>query len=386
MFSRAKGRRIKVALLSLVLAVVVLDVALNFTLLREGTLLGRPLPPFDATPDARQEEWLAQQLEGQTAHLSQFDSELGWVPVALANVPSQGLRFNSIGARGGREYGEQPAEGNTRIVCFGDSYTYGSEVPDGDDWPAQLESRLPGTEVLNFGVPGYGTDQALLRFRREGLHGASIALLGVLIENIGRNVNRYRPLYYTRTQNCGAKPRFRLDGAHLELVPLPYRERSELIAAIASDRVLDDLAQHEYFAGDRPLLQWSSLARIASAWKTYRRRRPAVLWSAAESEPVRVTLALIRAFVREARSQGAERVGVLIFPRQSELEGFAQSGRAFWDTLYELREEGIQVIDLTPPLAQRAHDTALYVGGHLSRSGNALVAAELQHWLEQPPR
>ncbi|MBN2054720.1 SGNH/GDSL hydrolase family protein, partial [bacterium] len=61
---------------------------------------------------------------------------------------------------------EKP-EGILRIGCFGDSFTYGYEVSGGNDFPSLLQGRLDATaaestEVLNFGVPGYGFHEAYI--------------------------------------------------------------------------------------------------------------------------------------------------------------------------------------------------------------------------------
>jgi hypothetical protein len=53
------------------------------------------------------------------------------------------------------------------VGCYGDSFTWGNEVADGYDYPSLLQETLrrrggPETEVLNFGVPGYGFHQTAL--------------------------------------------------------------------------------------------------------------------------------------------------------------------------------------------------------------------------------
>ena len=48
------------------------------------------------------------------------------------------------------------------MAAFGESFTYCEEVDVSDCWVAQLEHAWAGSEVLNFGVPGYGPDQAWL--------------------------------------------------------------------------------------------------------------------------------------------------------------------------------------------------------------------------------
>lgn len=48
------------------------------------------------------------------------------------------------------------------IVCFGDSLTFGTGASPGMDYPSQL-SRLIGRPVVNLGVPGNTTTDALAR-------------------------------------------------------------------------------------------------------------------------------------------------------------------------------------------------------------------------------
>jgi lysophospholipase L1-like esterase len=63
------------------------------------------------------------------------------------------------------------AVGRVRIVCLGGSTTYGHGVRPRDAWPAVLERVLEDegipAEVINGGVPGYGSRQILLRYRRD---------------------------------------------------------------------------------------------------------------------------------------------------------------------------------------------------------------------------
>jgi lysophospholipase L1-like esterase len=71
---------------------------------------------------------------------------------------------NSIGLRG-PEIGRDKSEGEYRVVCLGDSCTFGKSVVEADSWPRQLETMLraemPGrtVNVVNCGVNGFaGTD------------------------------------------------------------------------------------------------------------------------------------------------------------------------------------------------------------------------------------
>src|SRR5439155_12092273 len=80
-----------------------------------------------------------------------------------------------------------------RIAAFGDSFTHCDGVANSFTWEYLLERLNPALEVLNFGVGGYGTDQALLRYELEGMaFHPHIAILGFLPENIHRVVSVFR--------------------------------------------------------------------------------------------------------------------------------------------------------------------------------------------------
>jgi acyl-CoA thioesterase-1 len=66
-----------------------------------------------------------------------------------------------LAAACGEEPFRRPTAG-TRIICFGDSLTYGTGASDGMSYPSQL-SRLIGIEVVNAGIPGDTTGDGLNR-------------------------------------------------------------------------------------------------------------------------------------------------------------------------------------------------------------------------------
>ena len=55
-----------------------------------------------------------------------------------------------------------------RIVCFGDSLTFGTGASSGKDYPSQL-SKMISRPVVNAGVPGDTTASALKRLERDVL-------------------------------------------------------------------------------------------------------------------------------------------------------------------------------------------------------------------------
>jgi hypothetical protein len=128
----------------------------------------------------------------------------GWPPSRVHD------HLDSTGARFSPAY---PEPGNECVTLYGDSFTYGVGVREEYAWGNTLAERLR-CRVGNFGVGGYGTDQALLRFMHNPNDPSSVAVLGIYADNIQRNVNRVR-YFLAGGDPLLIKPRFVLgdDGA-----------------------------------------------------------------------------------------------------------------------------------------------------------------------------
>ena len=81
------------------------------------------------------------------------DRQVGWTRI----------RHNSMGFRG-PEFDLKKKPGVRRIVTMGASTTYCTGVSEGQTWPELLQQELgSGYEVINLGVPGYGTIENLIQ-------------------------------------------------------------------------------------------------------------------------------------------------------------------------------------------------------------------------------
>lgn len=131
-----------------------------------------------------------------------YDAVLGWDnpkgttgtfsacrrgPVTAAYLEDRSRRTNDIVA-------------GPPILAFGNSFTRGDEVEDGDSYPAQL-ARLLGRKVVNHGVGGYGPVQAVLKFQRRAADypDARTVILGITNDDFFRMLNSYRPVYFPHT-------------------------------------------------------------------------------------------------------------------------------------------------------------------------------------------
>jgi len=344
---------------------------------------------FDFTPVRERFEEQSRKLEKILAgedRLLGLDPELGWV--YSPNRTSDFYSTNSRGLRGGREYAPKPAAGVVRVAAFGDSFVFANEVTDQEAWSIQAEQLAPRVEVLNYGVGGYGTDQALLLYRRRGQELApQVVVLGFPEVDLPRNVNRYRrflgsddlPLF---------KPRFELDPrGELRVIPNPFP------GVPGSQRVLENprLAL-EAGVGDElfeplvwrnPLYDRSRLVRIAStiasrAWLS--RLRPGRFYRGEEmsrdSQAFAILVAIVRAFGREVESVGDTFV-FMIFPVRDE--DIWSDGRRGYAPLVEALSE-FTILDLADALRADPEVTPANLrasGGHYSPVANRVTARAL---------
>lgn len=92
------------------------------------------------------------------------------------------IYFNSNGLRS-EEISEEPASGITRILCIGDSITYGGTLTDQEEtYPYILERLLNENnntrfEVLNASAPSWGIQNEEVYLRKFGLYNSSIVVL-----------------------------------------------------------------------------------------------------------------------------------------------------------------------------------------------------------------
>lgn len=199
--------------------------------------------------------------------LFEYHPVLGYrfIPGLKTRVAHEGggylVQVNGSGFRCRHEVTDAKPVGTRRILLFGDSHTAGDGVSNGKRFGDVLETLLPApTQVLNFGLPGTGTDQQYLAWREFAAHVQHDLLLVVVqVENIQRVAARYR--YYADEQGrrvLYAKPYFELvEGrAVLRQVPPPA---APLDPSAADDGSIDHVARY-------PALSRAVRALTRSEW------------------------------------------------------------------------------------------------------------------------
>ncbi len=311
-----------------------------------------------------------------TASYHVFHDVLGWT--IAPNRRSEGLYYSSVeGLRSpsiGTKFSERrPA---TRIALIGDSYAFGEEVEFEDMWGYQLEVLLGSdVQVLNFGVMGYGIDQAYLRYLKDvRAWNPDIVVFEVIDHDLVRMMGVYSFLTFPEASVPFATPRFTLKDHTLTLLNVPLPKPEEIFSA----RSIHELPfvqwdpQYVRMEWDRPF--WyvptrSYLFRWLATWYPLREEEP----SPAVSNPTLRLIAreIFRSFVKEVHANK----GIPILAYLPTLRHEWETPNYTPLTLQILDDAGIGYTDLrnclsTVPFKER-HMPRL----HYSPKGNYAVAS-----------
>ena len=128
-----------------------------------------------------------------------FDAELGWV--ATRNVRNNAINGSKWfadhepdGARTCIAY----AKDRCRIHTYGNSFTYGSQVNDGETWQEYLAAHFR-EPVRNYGIGGFSVYQAYRRMRViEAVRPAEYILLNIYDDDHFRNLDAWRAIRWGR--------------------------------------------------------------------------------------------------------------------------------------------------------------------------------------------
>jgi hypothetical protein len=204
-----------------------------------------------------------------------------------------------------------------RIALFGDSFTFGLEVRYEQTWGAQLEHALGSDyQVLNFGVDGYGVDQAYLRYRRDARQWQpDIVILGMIDDDFRRSMCVYGFLCFPRSEMPFPKPRFLMADGKLTLANVPLPQPDSIFAQQSINdlpHIEDDFEFDAVEWQRNPLQAAYSMRLLLSRYRRYPERGPTV-----NDQAVRqINGEIVRSFVRSVKEAGAVPL-VVYFPSRT---------------------------------------------------------------------
>jgi carbamoyltransferase len=233
----------------------------------------------------------------------QYHPAVGYtfVPEVRARIPHETggylVRANRSGFRCDREFEPQRTPDTRRVLLFGDSFTAGDGVSNGQRYADKLESEVERLEVYNFGLPGSGTDQQYLAYREfAGGIEHDLLIIAVLVENIRRIVAAYRE-YRDDAGNAVlyAKPYYTLEGNELILQNFPPDR--EPIPKEQFDRENgEQVDQGGRFIGLRKFVRSAGLKELAQKVTRY---QPVPEYNTPDDPAWRLMRAILERWIRE---------------------------------------------------------------------------------------
>jgi hypothetical protein len=341
------------------------------------------------------QKYMIQRMMEDKGGYHTYSARLGWT--IKPNGRNANYQSNGQGLRGREDYSRTPPPDRIRIASFGDSFTHGTEVAYEDTWQQIMQHHDPRLDVMNFGVGAYGLDQSFLRYVDDGAgYSPRIVLIGFLSDNINRNVSVFRPFYFPKTSAPLTKPRFVLEGKGLRLAENPYQSPQAYQALLDTPATeVPRLGRYDYFYRTRyrphPGAFLPSVRLFHTAVQTFFHHGPYRALGTGrvydvKSEAFEVTVRLFDRFYERAAAAGSLPV-IVLFPHRRDLTQFLDQGTKRYGPLIEhFEKQGYRYIDVLEGIARRAAtggvDALFEGGGHFSRAGNEIVAAQVTDYLQ----
>ena len=300
-----------------------------------------------------------------------FDPDLGWVSKPNLRIddafgPGKHLIINSQGHRSTVDFEERIPAGKVRILCTGDSFTWGNGVGSGSTWVESLSYLDPKIEAINMGQNGYGLDQIYLRYKRDGErfeHDVHV------FSFIGLDFDRMR-----NTDFLGLpKPKLRLNGRAIEVENSPIPEPSDL--RIWSLRVSNYLFEFRIFE------------QLMKLYVGQYAMRP--LGDRTLREDTSLTELILRIFEEVAEFTAGRNASLVAFYLPVSLDYALDERLDGWRAKLrtELDKRGIHFVDLidslramTPAQAEALFiqsEAVMYEAGHYNENGHEYFASAI---------
>ena len=329
-----------------------------------------------------------------------FNGELGWdyPPHIVYEISGKIYSHGPLGERINVNNYD-----TTTIATYGDSFTYCAEVGDSDTWQTFLASKIQ-SNVLNFGVGAFGTDQAFLKYKKHESIVTKVVILCIYPENISRIVNIYRPFYMYKEANGLTKPRFILEGDKFQMLQNPVGTTDEMINLLNLQFVRNLGKLDSWYQLDqkltpisfpymvsllpyrRPILEQINLSASKVMPNFF---KPVFPWNFYdETEPFAIMTHIVDSFVETAQLRGSIPI-ILIMPHKDQILELQDYGRSRHDPLIDyMKQKGYRFVDLVQTVAALKPDRNQldeWYQGHATREGNKVLAGLISQYFEKNP-
>ena len=307
----------------------------------------------------------------------QNDSEFGWIEKYGLGQPRPSPSNSELNHT-------EPC-----VYVFGDSFAHADEVEDDQAWSFILQSLL-GCNVANYGVGGYGSDQAFLMLDRmlpdlrlSGKKSQKVVLFGVYQEMLRRNQAASWLFYCCPDKKNSIKPYFYFDENlnALKLQDIPKTFDPETVKIHHLRDAYFQLSEIK-FPFTMALIKtalfrlnaWLFDVSILQSWRTY-----------SKTAVKNIQYKIMEAAVKTANERGFE-VGFVIFPTTNDAFKNKRRYEQFIDELPISTKDGYDffVIDLLSTLHHQSNLSGKPLrapGGHYDATGNRLIGSAIYNEL-----
>jgi lysophospholipase L1-like esterase len=314
--------------------------------------------------------------ESDLSH-TEYDAEIGWVGLPNVDIedmygPGAHLRTNAQGFRNAQDFAAKRDSDKRRIVCSGDSVTFGEHVGNDQTFCNVLAKLDPRLETINMGQVGYGVDQAYLYYRRdaEGLD-VDVHLFAFITHDFMR-------MQYDKFMGV-PRPVVVLEGGKPVVTNVPISQSTYAMPTWLAETLnsADGLRTLKLATGIRKRLNLAP-------------RKVPGAWDARGAEEVKAVVAGMFEDLRDYDAARSRTTVLVYFPSVEELQQ-PNAELAYWMSVVEsnARRLDIPFVNFVSIFGElpAADVTGLFADGyHFSEEGNALVARELLEYLRDDPR
>ena len=353
-----------------------------------------------------------------------YDPELGWIRKPNTSHNEKGKfgitswSINEIGARRNPDY-----EGkDSKISCYGDSFTFSRQVNDDETWEHYL-SELENTNVLNFGVGNHGVDQGIIHLKREYQKNITpIVILAIVPDTISRILSSWKH-YYEYGNTFAFKPRFVLKNNGLELI------KNKIDSEMKFENYheyLNDIRNVDFFYSRKFKKEIIKFPYIYSVFRNFRRNFSIMYWVTVieilkkfnqdiskivwnpmqiimninlkwrvrlyqQKEATLLLKKIIEAYVNFAKE--SKFLPVFIFLPQKDDIIFIKNHHNYYQSVEEELSsiDGLNLIPMTEIILRENDINKLYsddneYGGHFSKFGNRKIAEIIYEYLKKLQR
>ena len=319
-------------------------------------------------------------------YLAKRDKINGWP------IRSDNSLFNQYTKGGYRISSNNSLFSENCISLYGNSFTFGSEVKHDEAWSSLLANKL-NCSVYNFGVPAYGVDQAVLRFKENSNFNSKLVVLGIHPIDIQRNVTQnYTLIADNKIDIFTFKPKFIINENKLELIKIPINSLNDgnLFKQNFKSFLKHDELIHKY---NKKLVEFKfpfSIAFLKAGFIFFEKKRGSIsrtgilsdtlpFWLR-EKESLKLNSKIIEYFFSIC-DENKRVCKVLIIPDYTSLNYFFTDEKNINRQIYENESWKNNVWDPTIWLSNKmSNNTCSYIGinkdcnGHYNIEGNKLLA------------